>query len=68
MIAIFAEVVEKPFKATKFIVKSAKLIGYCISLVAIVYLLKKQRLKQNIFDRASLPGFTIREFRAKGDY
>ena len=31
LIATFAEVVEKPFKATKFIFESPKLIGYCIS-------------------------------------
>ena len=33
---IFAEVVEKSFKATKFIFRSPNLIGYCISQVAIV--------------------------------
>ena len=31
LIATFAEVGEKSFKATKFIFKSTKLIGYCIN-------------------------------------
>ena len=31
LIETFAEVVEKPLKSTKFILKSAKLIDYCIS-------------------------------------
>ena len=30
LIATFAEIVEKPLKATRFIFKSPKLIGYCI--------------------------------------
>ena len=36
LIVTFAEVLEKPFKLTKFIFKSIKLIGYCISYVATV--------------------------------
>ena len=36
LIATFGEVVEKPFKATRFVFKSPKLIGYCISEVTIV--------------------------------
>ena len=31
LIVTFPEAVEKPFKATKFIFKPQKLIGYCIS-------------------------------------
>ena len=31
LVTTSAEVVEKPFKATEFIFKSPKLIGYCIN-------------------------------------
>ena len=36
LIATFGEVVEKPFKAIRFVLKSSKLIGYCISETTIV--------------------------------
>ena len=64
-----AEVAEKPFRASKFILKSPKLIFEKIRSIGAVhwYLLKNQGLKQHIFDRATLSGFTIREFTAKED-
>ena len=44
---LFAEVVEKPFKALKFIFNSQSLIG--CKLLLYRYLLRNQRLKRNKF-------------------
>ena len=63
LITTFAEVVEKLFREPKLILKSPKLIDKKLLLYR--YLLKNQRLKQHIFDTATLSSFTIRDFTIK---
>ena len=63
LIAIFAEAVEKLFTGTLHSNLQCWLTFVFAKLLFYRYFLKNQRLRQNIFDRASFSDFTIREIQ-----
>ena len=63
LIPTFTEVVEKAYKAPKFMFESPKMINQKWLLYR--YILKNQRLKRHILDRVTHSGFITREFTTK---
>ena len=71
LITTFAEVVEKPFMATEFVLNIQSWLAtscYCVGTIWKTKDFWNHVLKVKHFDRATYSGFTIREFRTKGDY